>query len=281
MNTKRRIAIICIVASLLAGAISLWLALSQGLARNTTTVIIHLSAVLFGALGTILLFTNVLDNSVLPVIDELIEDTLDDREDLRKGNITFVHITGVLLILLTLGFAILVTMFSKFSARWGPIPVLIPTLIVLGLTTWILANSRWFNSKAGRTPPIIFIILFIGMIISVALGIFKTENIDRVRGTPIGEYDYDYRAEQAMYLATNSGSTIVDFSFGTALDCDGDDCFWVFIIALVLVATVILVAGSASIIHFWFFSGSILLCGMWIIFLRELRVRPKPPRLSD
>jgi hypothetical protein len=274
MKTKRVFAILCIGASILVGAISFWLTFHQGLSRNTTMVIIYLSAVLLGAFGTILLFTNLLDNFVLPMIDELIEDAIDDHEDLRRGNITFVHVSGFLLILLTVGFAILVTMFSKFSARWGPIPVSIPTLIVLGLTTWMLTISRWFNSKAGRTPPIIFIILLIGMIISLALGISRTENIYRVMGTPVGEYDYDYRVEEAMYLATDNGFTIVDFSFGMISDCDGDACLWLVVIILVLVATVILVAGSASIIHFWFFSGSIFLCGMWIIFIRELRVRP-------
>ncbi len=237
-------------------------------------VTIYLCAVLLGSFGTILLFTNLLDKLVLPVIDELVEDTRDDHEDLKQGNITFVHVSGILLIVLTLGFAVLVSMFSKFSARWGSIPVLIPTLIVLGLTTLTLTTTSWFNSKADRTPPIIFIILFIGMIISLALGITKTENINRGLRTPIGEYDYDYRAEQAMYLATDNGFTIVDFSFGMISDCDEDFCLWLVIIILVLVATVILVAGSASIIHFWFFSGSIFLCGMWIIFLRELRVRP-------
>jgi hypothetical protein len=275
MNKKRAVAILCIVISIFISAISFWITYYQGLSRNTTMVTIYLSAVLLGVFGTILLFTNLLDKIVLPMVDELIEDTRDDHEDLKKGYITFVHISGLLLITLTIGFAVLVSMFSKFSARWGSIPVLIPTLIVLGFTTWALTGSRWFNSKADRTPPIIFIILFIGMILSLALGITKTENINRGLRTPIGEYDYDYRAEQAMYLATDNGPTIVDFSFGMISDCDGDACLWLVVIVLVLVATVILVAGSASIIHFWFFSGSILLCGMWIIFLRELRVRPE------
>jgi hypothetical protein len=236
--------------------------------------VIYLSAVLLGAFGTILLFTNLLDDFVVPVIDELIEDAIDDQEDLSRGNITFLHVSGFLVIVLTIGFAILVTMFSKFSARWGSIPVLIPTLIILSLTTLTMTKSRWFNSKAGRTPPIIFIILLLGMILSLALGITRTENINQAIRTPVGEYDYDYRVEQAMYLATDNGLTIVDFSFGMISECDGEDCLWMVVIILVLVATVILVAGSASIIHFWFFSGSILLCGMWIIFIRELRVRP-------
>lgn len=275
MNKKRVIAILCIGISIFISAISFWITYHQGLSRNTTMVTIYLSAVLLGAFGTILLFTNLLDKIVLPMVDELIEDTRDDYEDLKSGYITFVHVSGLLLIILTIVFAVLVSMFSKFSAKWGSIPVLIPTLIVLGITSWTLTSSSWFNNKEDKTPPIIFIILFIGMIISLALGISRTENINRGLRTPIGEYQYDLQAEQAMQLATDSGFTIADFSFGIISDCDDDVCFWLVIIVLVLVATVILVAGSASIIHFWFFSGSVLLCGMWIIFLRELRARPE------
>lgn len=274
MKIKRVIALIFIVTSIIVGVIAFWLTFRQGVSRNTTMVMIYLSAVLFGAFGSVLLFTTALDNYVLPMIEELVEDAKDDSEDLKKGNITFVHVSGFLLIFVTLGFAYLTTMFSKLSSMWGSIPVLIPTLIVLCLATWFLVQSSWFGGKRGRTPPIIFIVLLIGMILSLSLGIARTEKISRAIDTPIGEYDYDYRSEQAMYLATDTGMNTIDFSFGILSDCDDDVCFWIVVFILVVVATVILVIGSAYITHFWFFSGSIFLCGMWIIFIRELRVRP-------
>jgi hypothetical protein len=274
MNKKRGLALLFITTSVIVGVIAFWLTIRQGVFRNTTMVIIYLSAVLFGVVGTILLFTELLDDYVLPMIEEFVEDVVDDREDLKKGNITFVHVSGFLLIFVTFGFAYLTTIFSKFSSMWGSIPVLIPTLIVLGFATWFLTKSSWFNSKRGRTPPIIFAVLLIGMILAPILGITRTENINRAIETPVGEYNYDYRVEQAMYMATDTGMNTVDFSFGILSGCDDDACFWIVVIILVVVATAILVIGSAYITHFWFFSGSIFLCGMWIIFIRELRVRP-------
>jgi len=274
MNIKRGVALLFILISIIIGIIAFWLTFIQGVYRNTTVVFIYLSGVLFGTFGTILLFTTFLDDYVLPVIEELIEDVKDDREKLKKGNITFVHVSGLLLIFVTLGFLYLTIIFSKFSSMWGAVPVLIPTAIILGLTTWFLTKTEWFNSKKGRTPPAIFYVLLIGMILAPSLGIARTENISRAVKTPIGEYDYDYRVEQAIYMTTNSGLRIFDFSFGILSGCDDDACFWIYIILLVVVATTVLVAGSAFITHFWFLSGAIFLCAMWIFFIRELRVRP-------
>jgi hypothetical protein len=275
MKTKRGIASIFIVISIIVGAIAFWITFSQGVSKNTTMVLIYLSAVLTGAFGSILLFTTALDNHVLPMIEELVEDARDDSEDLKKGVITFVHVSGFLLSFLTISFVYLTTVFNKLSSTWGPIPVLIPTLIILCVATWYLAKSRWFMSKTGRTPPIIFAILLIGMILALSLGITRTENVNMAIDSPVGEYDYNYRVEQAMSLATDTGVNTIDFSFGILSECDDDACFWIVVIILVVIATVILVIGSAYITHFWFFSGAIFLCGMWIIFVRELRVRPR------
>lgn len=46
------------------------------------------------------------------------------------------------------------------------------------------------------------------------------------------------------------------------------------VIGLVLL-TIILVAGSAMIPHFWLFSGSILIGLMTLIAIHDLRIRPK------
>ena len=107
------------------------------------------------------------------------------------------------------------------------------------------------------------------------MGINKFENIDRAARSRVGEYDFDYRTEQAMYMATNNGLGVVDFSFGMLSGCDGEECLWLVVIVLVILAAVILVAASAYITHFWFLSGALLLGSMWIIFIRELRVRPQ------
>ncbi len=86
-------------------------------------------------------FSRLLDKQVSPLIDELHKDIEDDIQDLKEERITstiwMVIVSGIALLV----FSFFVFRFHKMEAMWGPIPVILPTFIGMGLLAWFVPRD--------------------------------------------------------------------------------------------------------------------------------------------
>lgn len=177
----------------------------------------------------------------------------------------------VLVVIGLIGFSFLVFRFHKIEAAWGGIPVVIPTFFGLLALGWLIPRTRWFKESQDYTPMWIFLIPTLGFIITVWVGLARTENMALLSGVP---------QELVQYNAIRAAGPFIQGmddagDFGMALDipdCDGEGCAVILVVALVILVFVLII-GSATIPHFWLLSGSILLGIMLIIAIHDLRIR--------
>jgi hypothetical protein len=238
--------------------------------------------------GFLLCFPTVLERTTLPreletLVDTLVEDFADDIEDIRQPRITSTHFAVVMTMLASSPFFWFVLHYAKLGAKWGSIPVLIPTVIAVFVAVFVMGQSKWFQYRRFRTPPWVFLIPLAGLVISTGLGIHMTEPLEyrgstaheRAQARVGGPQEYDYTATRAyyydlgdiFYLGDGSSDLISD------LDCDDEACLILLLVVVLIVVTIALIVGSAAIPHFWVLAGFTLLTVMGMIALRELRVR--------
>lgn len=220
--------------------------------------------------GSILALTRALDHFAQPLVVDIEGDIRDDLEDLKARRFSppmqMLTATGVL----ALVFIFLVLRLRKLAATWDGFPVIIPTLILIAVVTWVVTRSNWFKNQKMKTPRRIFLIPMVGLILSVLLGTGLTETF-----TPTG-----WNAAEATRTTQIDTGEPVDFSldfdasFLELPDCDDDACEAIFLVIALVVLTLILVLGSAFIPHFWFLAGSVLLTVLLLITLHEIRLRP-------
>jgi len=122
------------------------------------------------AVGSILAFSLGLDRLVKPAVDELREDIEDDIQDIKQRRPTTTQFMVVTFGMLSLVFTYFVQRFNKFEAMWGQIPVVVPTILVIGIGTWIVVRTEWFQDKMNRTPVSVFLIPAAGILLSMILG---------------------------------------------------------------------------------------------------------------
>jgi hypothetical protein len=243
-----------------------------------------LIAALFSTTALALYFPAVLEKVTLPPEAERIVDTLlveieDDIEDIKQRTFTPTHLMVLLTVLLSVGFIGLVLSYSKLGAKWGPIPVLIPTAAAIFAAVFRMGKSTWFRYRHFRTPLWVFLIPLAGILISTSLGIYMTEPLEyggssahqrAVAGQP--------RADEYGYTGTRARFYWLDlFPDGAWLDvdsCDGEACLILLLALILVVVAIVLIVGSAAIPHFWVLAGFTFLTCLGMIALRELRVRP-------
>ncbi len=120
----------------------------------------------------------------------------------------------------------------------------------------------------------IFLVPTIGFIISVWLGLAKTENMKVLRANPIEPVSYN--TYQPTWIVMQGVGNIGESIFSVDLpSCDGDACGYIFLVVALIILTLLLVVGSALIPHFWILSGSLLLGIMVLITIHDLRLRPE------
>jgi uncharacterized protein (DUF983 family) len=233
--------------------------------------------------GTILAFSQLLDRFFNPVIEEVGKGIEDDIQDIKAGQIKDVLIMAVITGVAVLVFFYLILRFHKLEARWGSIPVILPTLVAVAALAWFIPRTRWFQYKILYTPLWVFLIPTAGLILSLVVGINKTEDPQIFNSRSLETIQYNTYPVSNFIFQTALENGDLGFSLDLP-SCDGDDCEVFYLVLLVIgliILTLILLAGSAMIPHFWLFGGSILIGLMAIITLHDLLIRPKEIAQSD
>ena len=227
------------------------------------------AAIICISVGSLLVFSRLLDRLVNPLLDELQQDIADDIQDIKQRRFTptawMILITSVGVLI----FSFFVFRLHKLEAMWGAIPVAIPTLVAMAALAWFIPRTRWFRDFGQTTPVGIFIVPTVGLIFTLLVGITRTENLTVLQATRQEVIEYNAPPAISLQQAVGIGELGLYLNIPS---CDGEECLVFLVIALV-VLTFILVIGSAFIPHFWLFSGSILLGIMVLIAIHDLRVR--------
>jgi hypothetical protein len=270
-SKKTIFSISLIVAGLMLGLFVL-LAYSMSGGKTSITLIFLALSVLSISAGTVLAFSRLLDKAASPVIDEINEDLKDDIEDLKQHRLTKPIWMMILVILGLLVFSFFVFRFHKMEAAWGSIPVIVPTFFGLLAVAWFIPHTHWYQESNSYTPMWIFMIPTIGFIITLGVGLARTENFSLLTSGSSELVQYNAIRAVGPILQETSGIGNV----GLELDlpkCDGDECAVMLVIGLIILVFVLII-GSATIPHFWLLSGSIMLGIMLIIAIHDLRIRP-------
>ena len=227
------------------------------------------AAIICISVGSLLVFSRLLDRLVNPLLDELQQDIADDIQDIKQRRFTptawMILITSVGVLI----FSFFVFRLHKLEAMWGAIPVAVPTLVAMAALAWFIPRTRWFRDFGQTTPVGIFIVPTVGLIFTLLVGITRTENLTVLQATRQEVIEYNTPPAISLQQAVGIGELGLYLNIPS---CDGEECLVFLVIALV-VLTFILVIGSAFIPHFWLFSGSILLGIMVLIAIHDLRVR--------
>jgi hypothetical protein len=271
MAKKTILAIVLIGLGAITGLLTAISFMESG-GKAGITITAFLAAAGFIITGTILIFTRVLDQLVNPVLDEIDKDIEDDLQDIKSGRFTntfwMIIITGIAAFV----FSFFVFRFHKLEARWGSIPVAIPTILGVGALAIYLPTTRWFKNKSFHTPMGVFLIPVVGLILTLILGISTTENVRAVFSTRQQGVEY-YPTEAVGFVVDEGldfGGGIFDFVGSIS---SGDDSGLIFIVIFLIALVFILVLGSAMFPHFWLLSGSLILSLMALIAIRDLRLR--------
>ncbi len=273
MSTKVKFSVLLIVVGVITALLVIFTYGMSG--GNTVITLAFISiAILCIMAGSILGFSRLLDRSVNPLVEELHKDIEDDLQDLKERRFTNTHLMVVLIALALLAFSFFIFRFHKVEAMWGPLPVFIPTILGLAALAWFIPRTGWFKYSRDYTPMWIFFIPTIGLILTLWLGLAKTENMQVLRSASTQAVSYNTYQPVGLFL--QGAGEVADLGFDLSIpDCDGDACAVFLVIGLVILVFV-LVIGSAFIPHFWFLSGSLMLAIMVLITIHDLRIRPRP-----
>lgn len=198
----------------------------------------------------------------------------DDIQKLRSGVFTPTFLfLAVTLIAAGLELGVLFW-YSKQEASWGPVNVLLVALVVVVTALVLSLRANWFQLRRRRLSPYIFAIPTIGWLICMLVGVRFAEPIEWGGPTPLQRSQaarLENQRSPSGVGATHLAYDTVEIAGGavTSLDCDGEGCLVVLLIAVVLMS----VLASATIPHFWVVATMLLLTLMAVITLRELLVR--------
>jgi hypothetical protein len=273
MSKKVVFSIFLILAGVIAGLLILFSYGRSG--GNTALTLGFLSvAIFFIITGTVLIFSRLLDRTINPLVDEIQKDIEDDIQDLKERRFTNTHAMIIIIGAAVMLFSFFVFRFHKVEAMWGPIPVVIPTFMCMAALAWFLPRTTWFRDWSDYTPMWIFLIPTCGFILSVWLGLARTENLEVLRASSTQPVSYNTNPNLGnIFLATGDAT---DFGFSGLSDCDDDVCGAILLVIGLVILTLVLVIGSAYIPHFWLLSGSILVGIMLLIAIHDLRIRRVP-----
>ena len=235
-------------------------------------LIIMAIAVALSAGGTFVLFTNILDDVIKPLLIEAKDALDDDIDDVKKGRLTSTQAIFVLTIAAGMWFIFMVLKNNELSSTWGFVPVVIPTFFVVGAAMWWIVSTDWFQDNSFRMPFWVFLIPLAGLLLSTYLGLNAITNDARAieSGQPAGSTYYMNSFNN--YYVSGGNTSNIEIPKCSGKSCEGEA--YLFLLILLIVLTLILILGSAVIPHFWLLAGALFLGIMWLIALHELKVRP-------
>jgi peptidoglycan/LPS O-acetylase OafA/YrhL len=224
------------------------------------------------AAGCVLGFTHLLDHMAGGALNELGAALADEVEDLGAGKLTVPWLMFFTTLAVCIVFGLMVLRFHKLESMWGPLPVAVAAMVAMIMTALIVALSKWFKNPSFHIPFAVYLIPVAGIILATYLGVSNTEDVGQLdfRYQNSG-YHYVY-AGRPMYIfgsgSSSSGST-------STPQCKGKGCGMAFLVVALVVLTIVLVVGSATIPHFWLVSGGIFLTLMCMLTVRELIINPR------
>jgi hypothetical protein len=261
------------------GIVGALVLLMNFISRGQTGLLLFLLAAAVGcvALGSLLAFTQMLDRTIQPVIEEIDADLQDDIEDIKAKRTTNVQFMFIATAAAALIFFYFVLKLHKIEATWGGLPVIIPAGIVVVIGTLIVLNTSWFQDQHLPTPLWVFFIPAIGIALTLILGL-QTENSRNLSWNA---------PDQVVYNDFNPVASDIlnsDFLFSgsdSSSSCDDDSCLAIMLIVALVVITLVMVIGSAFIPHFWLLSGMVFLAILTIITIHEIRIRRTAKEAAD
>jgi len=272
MSKKTILAIFLILLGVSTGLLVIF-AYSMSGGKATITLPFLAGAIASIITGSILEFSQLLDRLVNPVLDEVHRDLEDDIRDLKERRITNTNLMVIIVGIAALTFSFFVFRFHKLEAMWGPIPVVVPTIVGMLAWAWFIPRTRWFQNQRIYTPMWVFAIPALGFIFTLVVGLAKTENMRVIVAPPQQSINYTYNTYQYTGSFFREAAGVGEWGVQLELpSCDDDICGVLLVIALI-VLTFVLVIGSALIPHFWLLSGSILISIMALIAIHDLRIR--------
>lgn len=274
MTKKTIFSIVLVAVGVISSVLVLWTYTFTG-GLPVMSVIFLGIGVLSIVVGSVLAFTQLIDRFIPPVIEEFSQDIEDDLENIKAHRLTDPIRMVITVAVAALVFSFFFLRFHKVEATWGGMPVVIFAALGFLAVVILIPQTRWYQNRGITTPLGIFLIPTIGLVLSMILGLSKTEDLSILSSRSIQGVQYNTR-QAGAFLVNEAG----DLAFGLSLpSCDDEICLVVYLAIALIVLTLVLVIGSAFIPHFWIFSGGILLGLMFMIALHELRFRPRkePP----
>ncbi len=141
--------------------------------------------------GTIVGFTRILDRFVNPVLDDVHKDLEDEIQDLKQGSIKTTVWMGIFVLIAALLFVFFVFRLHKVEAMWGGIPVTIPAIIGVMILAWFINRTYWYQNPNTYTPMWVFLIPTIGFILTMWVGLTRTENLGAISASRLESIEYN------------------------------------------------------------------------------------------
>ena len=273
----RKAALILFGLSLLVGFVSTALYTGHRLPVETWRVIFVLALVLLTITSTILIPGVLLPDIASPHPEFLTDDLEDEWKELQQRSVSRPH-----LLMLGAAISVLVYLWCLFyygkmtTAIWfGWMPVGVAAMALALLLFAFVRRTDWYHNRFYRTPTWVMLIAFGGFATAQFLGIYMTEQVAPPQSAQTltaaeGNVDYGYVGSRAYYI-TRQYLDIGPVPEITFPDCDDDECAYVFLVMLLILLTVVLVAGAALIPHMWVLSCLVLLTLITLLVLHEVR----------
>jgi hypothetical protein len=267
MFKKRYLGYFLIVGGTIIGGLATLLFFSTRGERVLLSITL-VAAVLAVLIGSIILFTKILNQQVQKVIDDFDADVGEEIEDFLAGRRTNVQTMFIVSVLTALAFLFFVLKLHKLDATWGGLSVVLCGLVLSIIVAVIFMNTDWFKDQQLPTPLGAFFIPVVAIVLSMLLGL-QTEDLRNL--------GFDLNEQVAFNTYQTTGFELFDVGGlpDISFDCNDDGCLVLMLIIALIVIALVLVAGSAAIPHFWVVSVMILLTIMLIITIHEFRTRRK------
>jgi hypothetical protein len=204
----------------------------------------------------------------------------DDWEAIRSLRLNKAIVMFGLSIALLIGEAYCLLKFEKWLSMWGPINVMLVSVIVAIIAGVLMFKTEWFQWRSERTPWWIFIVAAVGCLLCTGLGTYFAEPVEygaptrleiSAAGGQASHYDWSQTRASRIYIfnSTSSGGSGGSSSFSMP-ECKGKSCGYLYLGILVVILVIICLVGSALIPHFWVLAVFLLFTVAFTIALREL-----------